>query len=133
MWLKPLRRATTLVLVHPEHWAGALCLWPLRGLLGLTIILNLMALPFYLVPGLNLVVYYVLNGYLLGPEYFEVVALRRLDEKSALALRRKYRAKVTFAGAGTALLLTIPFINMVAAVLGTAAMVHLFQSLNKKQ
>jgi CysZ protein len=92
-----------------------------------------MALPFYLVPGLNLVVYYVLNGYLLGPEYFEVVALRRLDEKSALALRRKYRAKVTFAGAGTALLLTIPFINMVAAVLGTAAMVHLFQSLNKKQ
>ncbi len=100
-------------------------------LIGLTIVLNLMALPFYLVPGLNLAVYYGLNGYLLGREYFEVVALRRLNEEDAKALRRAHRTKVTVAGMGAALLLTIPFINMIAPVLGTAAMVHLFNKLNE--
>ena len=101
-------------------------------LIGLTIVLNLMALPFYLVPGLNLVVYYGLNGYLLGREYFEVVALRRLNAEDAKELRRMHRAQITLAGAGAAMLLTIPIVNMIAPVLGTAAMVHLFNTLNKK-
>jgi CysZ protein len=42
-------------------------------LTGLTLLLNLLALPVYLlVPGINLFLF------LLGREYFEVVALRRL-------------------------------------------------------
>ena len=102
-------------------------------LIGLTIVLNLMALPFYLVPGLNLVIYFGLNGYLLGREYFEVVALRRLNAEDAKALRQKHRAQITLAGAGAAMLLTIPIVNMIAPVLGTAAMVHLFNTLNEKQ
>src|SRR5690242_18383555 len=49
-------------------------------LMGLTIVLNLLALPVYvLLPGVNFFVFLGLNGYLLGREYFEVVALRRLD------------------------------------------------------
>ena len=35
--------------------------------------LNLLALPLYLVPGLNIPVYLLLNGYLLGREYVEMV------------------------------------------------------------
>jgi len=31
------------------------------------------------------------------------------------------------------MLLTIPIVNMIAPVLGTAAMVHLFNTLNEKQ
>jgi CysZ protein len=99
-------------------------------LIGLTIVLNLMVLPFYLIPGLNLVIYFGLNGYLLGREYFEVVALRRLDHAEALALRQKHRSKIILTGAVTAGLLTIPLVNMIAPVLGTAAMVHLFNKLN---
>ncbi len=45
---------------------------------GVLIVLNLIVLPLYLIPGLNLALYTVLNGYLLGREYFELVALRRL-------------------------------------------------------
>ena len=99
-------------------------------LIVLTVILNLLALPFYLVPGLNLIVYFGLNGYLLSREYFEVVALRRLDPSQALAMRRRYRVRLWIAGAMTTLLLTIPIVNMIAPVIGTAAMVHLFHSMN---
>ena len=99
-------------------------------LVALTVILNLIALPFYLVPGLNVIVYYGLNGYLLSREYFEVVALRRLNPDQAHALRRRYRARLWIAGAVTTLLLTIPIVNMIAPVIGTAAMVHLFHSIN---
>src|SRR6516165_2170281 len=49
-------------------------------LTALTLLLNLLALPVYLLlPGINLFLFLALNGYLLGREYFEVVALRRLD------------------------------------------------------
>lgn len=99
-------------------------------LIGLTVFLNLLVLPLYLIPVVNIAVFYALNGHLLGREYFEVVALRRLDDSSAKALRRRYRGRVWFTGAITAFLLTIPVINMIAPVLGTAAMVHLFHKIN---
>src|SRR5215469_2011973 len=58
-------------------------------LLGLTIGLNLLALPIYvLIPALNLVLFYLLNGYLLSREYFDLVALRRLDGTAANRLWR---------------------------------------------
>ena len=60
-------------------------------LMGLTLVLNLLALPVYvLVPGINFFVFLGLNGYLLGREYFEVVALRRLDRTATRALRRRF-------------------------------------------
>jgi CysZ protein len=102
-------------------------------LIGLTVLLNLLALPFYLIPGLNLVVYYGLNGYLLSREYFEVVALRRVSEADARAMRRQYRGRIWLAGAATTFMLTIPVLNMIAPVIGTAAMVHLFQKVNGGQ
>src|ERR1051325_2574509 len=53
-------------------------------LMGLTLILNLLALPIYvLAPGMNFFVFLALNGYLFGREYFEVVALRRLELTTA--------------------------------------------------
>jgi len=42
----------------------------------ISLFLNLLVLPLYLIPGLNIFVYYMLNGYLFGREYFEMVALR---------------------------------------------------------
>ena len=60
-------------------------------LMGLTILLNLLALPVYLLaPGINVFVFLGLNGYLLGRAYFEVVALRRLDFKAARAVRQRF-------------------------------------------
>ncbi len=97
--------------------------------LGLiVVVLNIVLLPVYLVllflPPLNLVLFYGLNGYLLGREFFEVVAFRRLDPAAAAALRRRFRGRVWLAGALVAFLFTLPFVNLVTPVLATALMVH---------
>jgi CysZ protein len=102
-------------------------------LVGLTVGLNLLLLPLYIVlifvPPMNLVLFYLVNGRLLGREYFEAVALRRGDETTTAALRGQFRWSVLGAGAITTFLLTIPVINLVAPVIGAAAMVHLFHKL----
>ena len=93
----------------------------------LLVVLNLAVLPLYLIPVINVFVFYVLNGYLLGREYFEMVALRRLRPEKMLSLRRSRGLQVFIAGVVATFLLTIPFINFLAPVIATAAMVHLFE------
>lgn len=89
--------------------------------------LNLLALGFLVVPPLFPFVFLAINGYLLGREYFELVALRRLSPTAAEALRRAHVWKVTAAGVVIAMLCTVPLANLVAPIVGTAAMVHIFE------
>jgi CysZ protein len=99
-------------------------------LMLLTIILNLLALPIYvLAPGINLFVFLGLNGYLFGRGYFEVVALRRLDSDAARALRHRFGGRVFVGGVMIAGLFALPFVNLVAPVIAIALMLHLFESL----
>lgn len=99
------------------------------------LLLNLLALPFYLlllfVPPLNLFVFYLLNGYLLGREYFELVALRRVGPDEARRIRKMHRGKLFLTGVVMTLLLTLPVVNLLAPVVITAAMVHLFEDWRK--
>jgi uncharacterized protein involved in cysteine biosynthesis len=89
--------------------------------------LNLVALPVYVfLPALNLVVFYVLNGYLLGREYFEAVALRRVEPARAVILRRTFGIRLLVAGMAVAFLSTVPVLNLLVPVVGTAFMVHVF-------
>ncbi len=91
--------------------------------------LNLFVLPLYLVPVLNLILFYGINAYLLGREYFEMVAMRRLDPRSAQRLRRSQRLRLFIAGLLIAGLLTVPVVNLVAPLLAAAFMVHLVMAL----
>ncbi len=101
-------------------------------LMGLSIILNLFALPVYvLAPGLNFFVFLGLNGYLFGREYFEVVALRRLELTAARALRTRFAGRVFLGGIAIAGLFAVPLVNLVAPVIATAFMVHLFEGLRR--
>jgi len=101
----------------------------------LSIILNVLVIPLYLVffflGPLNLFIFYTLNGYLLGKEYFELVACQRLEPKKANDLFKRYRSSVFRVGVISAFLMTIPLINMVAPIISVAAMVHLIQKCNK--
>jgi CysZ protein len=107
---------------------GELLIVSLRlGLLA--IMINLIALPFYLWPAINLVVYYGLNGYLVGREYFILIALRRMDAAAANAMWRHYRLTLVFAGAVIAFVLSVPVVNLVAPVWAAALMLHLFEGL----
>ncbi|MBY0511063.1 MAG: EI24 domain-containing protein, partial [Rhodospirillaceae bacterium] len=104
-------------------------------LAAVTVGLNILLLPLYLVllflPPLNLVVFYAVNGRLLGREYFESVALRRMNKADGRALAARHAGTLWGTGAITALLLTIPLLNMAAPVIGAAAMVHIFQKLTR--
>src|SRR5579872_2721649 len=95
-----------------------------------SIVLNLLAVPIYLmIPGLNVFVYLGLNGYLWGREYFEVVALRRLDIDGVRAVRHRFSGRVFFAGTMIAGIFALPLINLIAPVIAVAFMVQVFENL----
>ncbi len=99
----------------------------------MSVIGNLAALPFYLVPGLNLVLFLALNGYLLGRTYFDAVALRRMEDGNARRVWRAHRLGFVLNGALSAALLTIPLLNLVVPVIGLATAVHLFEQLRPRR
>lgn len=94
-------------------------------LLGMTLLLNLLALPLYLfLPGANLVIFLLLNGYLLSREYLDAVAQRRLAPREIERLRRAHRGRFLAAGVVLAGLALVPVANLLLPVAGTALMVH---------
>lgn len=93
---------------------------------GVVLGLNLLALPLYiLMPGLNLALYYGLNGYLVGREYYEMVALRRATPEQARNWRKEHAQLIWITGALIAFGLTVPLLNLIVPVLGLVAMTHL--------
>ncbi len=103
---------------------------------GVTVLVNLLALPVYLalmVTGLGILAFYAVNGYLLSREYFELVALRRMPAEEARIMRKAHMGTLWLAGAGITFLLSVPVVNLVAPVLATAFMVHLFQALRRRR
>jgi uncharacterized protein involved in cysteine biosynthesis len=95
-----------------------------------SILANLVALPVYLlVPAINLLVFYGLNGYLLSREYFELAAFRRLPPREGRRLRRSHPARLLLVGVVIAFLLTVPVVNLIAPVLATSLMVHVYHRL----
>ena len=103
---------------------------------GLLLLVNLIALPIYLPllffpPGL-VAFSALVNGYLMGREYFELVALRHMDPPAARAAFRRNRNRLSVAGAVIAVMLGIPLVNLLAPIVATAFMVHLFADLRRR-
>ena len=92
---------------------------------------NILSIPLYLLlllfPPLLPVAFYGINGYLLGREYFELVAHRHMHPQDARALRHENRWRIWATGAAVAFLFTVPFVNLAAPVIAAAAMVHVFK------
>lgn len=102
--------------------------------LGIVIAFNLLALPiYYFVPLGNIIVFVLVNGYLLGWEFYELVAVRRLNRQQIRHLHAKYRQKIILTGVFFALLLLIPLVNLVAPILAAATMVHIFRPMLAEQ
>ena len=96
------------------------------------VVLNLLVLPLYLLPVANVIVYLALNGYLLGREYLELVAQRRLDFRTIAGVRRVARTRLWWAGMWIAGLSMIPVVNLIAPVIATCFMVHVFERLRRQ-
>ena len=120
---------------HYPHLGAARPLKPFATLavtvrfIGALLLLNLLALPIYLIPAVGVVAFYLVNGYLLGREYFELVATRRLDGGAIRALRRDHPGRLLAAGLIITLLFSLPLINLVAPIVAAAAMVHVYHAM----
>jgi CysZ protein len=98
--------------------------------LGIVIGVNLVAIVAYIaLPPLAPFVFWAVNGYLLGREYFGLVALRRLGPVGARSLRRRHAFRIWLTGTLMAVPLTIPVVNLLVPVLGVAVFTHQFHRL----
>lgn len=100
------------------------------GFLGVIISVNIFALILYvLFAPIAIFIFWTLNGFLLGREYYTLAAMRRLGRKRANELRRKHFVTIWLAGILMAIPLSVPILNLVVPILGAATFTHLFQML----
>ncbi len=95
---------------------------------ALIVVVNIALLFLLLFPPAYPIGYLVANGFLIAREYWDLVALRRMQPREAKALFSRHTAELVMLGMGTAFLLTIPFANFIAPVIATAVMVHRFEA-----
>lgn len=86
---------------------------------------NIVALLLLVVPGINIAAFFLVNGYLLGREFFEFAAMRFRPEAEAKALRRRHAGTIFLAGLLIAAFLAIPLVNLLTPLFAAAMMVHL--------
>jgi len=98
-------------------------LWNGLRIAAPALLLNLLAIPFYFVPGVNALVFYSLNGFLMGREYATITAARHMSYAEAVALRKRHGGAVFLVGLACSV---IPFF---APLVGASAMTRLVQSL----
>ncbi|MBV1869141.1 MAG: EI24 domain-containing protein [Marinosulfonomonas sp.] len=101
--------------------------------LGLLIVANALALILYLIfLPLGPLIFWGLNGFLLGREYFQLVAMRRIGRQGAKEMFRANLPQIWLAGALMAVPLSVPLVNLLIPILGAATFTHLFHRLNSK-
>lgn len=102
--------------------------------LGVLVLVNLLALILWPLAGPFVpVLFWAVNGYILGREYFELAAQRRMSRPEAKALRRANGGTIWLAGGLMAVPLTIPVVNLLVPVLGAATFTHLFHRLQGRR
>ena len=98
---------------------------------GLSLLVNLVALLLFFIPGINIGAFFVANAYLLGREYFELAAGRFWPAEDVARLRMEHRGTVRAAGAVLAGLVLVPVLNLITPIFGAAMMVHLHKRLTQ--
>jgi CysZ protein len=103
------------------------------NIFGLLVAINLLAAVAYLFAGpFAPVIFLLLNGYLLGREFFMLAAMRRMPRVQAKLLRSDNALTIWFAGILMATPLAIPLVNLVIPVLGAATFTHIFHRLARQ-
>ena len=98
---------------------NALAFMAIASLLTLTVLVG----GFFLV-GLNVLLAWGVNAYLLSREFIEMVALRRMTPHEIKAWRRKNRFVVMIRGLMLATLFVIPVLNLIAPILAALMTSH---------
>lgn len=99
---------------------------------GIVVVGNIVALFLLLVPGVNIIAFFLVNGYLLGREFFEFAAMRFRSPDEARLFRSRHSGTVFTAGLVIAAFLAIPFVNLLTPLFAAGLMVHLHKMLSKR-
>jgi uncharacterized protein involved in cysteine biosynthesis len=101
--------------------------------LGVLIGANVLALILYaLFPPASLFIFWGLNGFLLGREYFTLAAMRRLGRERAKQLRAQHSGTIWLAGTLMAIPLSVPILNLVIPILGAATFTHIYHAVSDR-
>ncbi|MEI4472668.1 EI24 domain-containing protein [Frigidibacter sp. MR17.24] len=103
------------------------------GFLLVICLVNALALIAYLVLGpLGPVLFWAVNGWLLGREYMQMAAMRRVGREGAARLRRRHPLTIWATGALMAVPLSVPLVNLAVPVIGAATFTHLYHRLARR-
>lgn len=114
-WLPPPDSATVL----EQTWDGIVVA---LKVLALNVAGLMLAL---IIPGLGLILGWIVAAYAIGRGLFVAVAMRRMQRGAAEALYRQCRGTILVQGGLLALSAYIPILNLLLPVIATAAMVHI--------
>ncbi|HWK35552.1 EI24 domain-containing protein [Sphingomonas sp.] len=97
---------------------------------GRALIVNVAASPLYLmllVTGVGTAIgFFAINAWLLGRDLADMVAARHMDARAMAAFRSDTVVRRWTLGAVATALMLVPFVNLIAPVLGAAMATHVF-------
>lgn len=99
---------------------------------AVVIVVNALVLLLLLLPGVNIIAFFVANGYLLGREYFEMVAARFHSAEDVKLIREAEGTRIFLAGLLVAGLLAVPILNLLTPLFATAFMVHVYKDVARR-
>lgn len=91
------------------------------------LLVNLAVLPTVFF-GVGAFVLVAANGYLLGREYFELVAMRHMPVEEARIMRKENSPSIFIAGLLPALMSLVPIVNLAVPLFATSYFTHFFKS-----
>ena len=98
--------------------------------LGILLLANVGALILSMIlPLLAPFVFWATNGYLMGREYFQMAAMRRMPRAQAQELFQRHQGSIWIAGILMAIPMSIPLVGLFIPILGAATFTHQFERL----
>lgn len=107
-------------------------LWLGAKFAGVALAVNIVALLLFLVPGVNAIVFFGANAYLLGRGYFEFAALRHRPLAEVHRLRRQRGVEIFVAGLIMAALFAVPILNLMTPLFAASFMVRLYDAMARR-
>lgn len=90
----------------------------------LAVMINLLALVFYLIPVIGIGLYYLVNGYLFGREYFDMAAHRYSTVKQSKDDFKSVKKSTILVGIVITVMFTLPIVNLIAPIAAIVLMTH---------
>ncbi len=91
------------------------------------LILNILCLPLYITGFLFPLVYYPLNAWLLGRQFFEMTTARHIGYDAAFVIRKNNKISIWILGGILLFMSNLPIIQLIVPFFGVAIMVHYYQ------